>query len=62
MGKAKKSADNVVRLEDTYDPADYIMVHKDYFSGMRAALGKFHTDGCICIYCAPRSAGAPRGD
>jgi hypothetical protein len=73
MRKAREKVSNlVVRLEDTYDPADYIMVHKTYFDGMREALRASHrrandewggdTSTCICIYCSPpdkASAGTP---
>jgi len=65
MAKRKPAnSDLVVRLEDTYDPADYILVHKTYFDGMRSALIEAHkrindewggdTSSCICVYCSPR--------
>jgi hypothetical protein len=64
----KRKADNsdlVVRLEDTYDPADYVLVHKRYFEGMRDAIREAHgkitctpVGSCLCIYCtAAVSAG-----
>lgn len=56
-------SDLVVRLEDTYNPANFVMVHKTYYDGMRDALREAHkrindewggdTSGCVCVYCAP---------
>ena len=47
--------DVTVQAKDTYDPADYITVHKDYFNGMVAAIRQAHDRQigreCICIYC-----------
>lgn len=62
MGRRRKqdTPARVVQAGECYDPADYIMVHKTYFAGMQAALAKFHPEGCVCIYCAPRSADAAR--
>jgi hypothetical protein len=64
MGKRKApNADLLVKAADCFDPADYYMVHKKYFDGMRAALREAHkrttdewggdTSGCVCVYCAP---------
>lgn len=63
VGKRKApSSDLVVRLEDTYDPTDYVLVHKRYFDGMRKAIREAHAKitcttigACLCVYCAPPS-------
>lgn len=62
---SKRKSDLTVQAQDTYDPADYITVHLDYFNGMRAALRHAHGDKCICIYCRneqPASAPETRAD
>lgn len=56
MGKKKRpNADLLVQPKDTYDPADYILVHEKYFDGLRAAIKEAHVrlngGPCICIYC-----------
>lgn len=65
MGKRKaQNSDLVVKLADTYDPADYLLVHKAYFDGMREAIREAHgrinvtpPGACLCIYCqSPVSA------
>jgi hypothetical protein len=62
-------SDLTVKAADCFDPADYYMVHKAYFDGMRTALREAHrkindewggdTSSCVCIYCSPPSANAP---
>lgn len=59
-----KNADLVVQAKDTYDPADYITVHKTFFEGMQKAIREAHSQRnngreCICIYCTAGSATAP---
>lgn len=55
--------DLTVKLEDCYDPADYMLVHKDYLAGMRSAILEAHrrindewggdVSRCQCVYCSP---------
>lgn len=52
----RKQKENMkVQAKDTYDPADYISVHYEYFNGLKRALRRAHQektgDPCICIYC-----------
>jgi len=58
-------ADLQVQAKDCFDPADYLMVHKEYFTGLLEAVREAHRlindewgDGsrCVCIYCSPVSA------
>jgi len=48
--KQERHSLDVVKAEDCYDPRDYILVHRNYFDGLREAVKKAHGD-CICIYC-----------
>lgn len=61
-------SDLTVKAEDCYDPADYVLVHKDYLEGLRSAIREAHkrindewggdTSTCVCIYCSPQTQSA----
>lgn len=55
MSKRKSAIALTVQARDTYNEADYILVHNKYFDGMRDAIRQAHaqngTGTCICIYC-----------
>lgn len=55
MARRERNADLKVQAKDCYDERDYILVHNDYFNGMRDTIRLAHREkigtDCICIYC-----------
>ena len=64
MPRKSKSplADMTVKAEDCFDPADYYMIHRNYFEGLLTAVREAHkrindewggdTANCVCVYCS----------
>lgn len=56
-----------MQAKDCFDPADYYLVHKDYFTGLLAAVREAHkrindewggdSSQCLCIYCSHSKSG-----
>lgn len=63
MARKKKTRldDMTVKAEDCFDPADYYMIHRDFFDGLLKAVREAHkrindewggdTASCVCVYC-----------
>ena len=54
-------SDMTVKVEDCYDPADYVLVHQAYLHGLRSAIRDAHerlrqtTEPCLCLYCSSQT-------
>lgn len=47
--KAKVRA-NVVQAKDCYDPADYVLVHKDRLAALKVEIRQLGEMGNVCTY------------
>lgn len=56
---------DTVKAADTIDLTDYVLVHKDYLSGLQGAVREAHkrindewggdTTTCACVYCSHKT-------